>query len=96
MISGSIPRLDPDPIRQTHVESQTQRLGKLIQELHQQINTVEERLSSVTQPIPPSNQADGKPSEVLVPHAMKLLEIGDAIEVAITRLRSLENRLEIT
>ncbi len=85
-----------EPVRLTHVEGQKTRLANLSQDLHKEIEQLEQRLCSVLSPSEPSPEGPGKPSEVLVPHANELREIADRIQTAIAKVRFIYDRLEIT
>lgn len=82
--------------RETHVQNQMGRQGKLIEHLSKAVGALESRLSSVLRDVPPN--ATGAKAEIapmLVGHANAIRNQNDQLAQLVDTLESICDRLEL-
>jgi len=79
----------------SHLEGETDTLGKSVEELNAQVEQLHSRLSSVLRDQPEVAGNVGVPEESLVPAASKIRSIRYGVNGANQTLKSILSRLEI-
>lgn len=83
--------------RQSQVSEMALRQAQSAKQLHEVVDALEQRLSSILLPIGPSPSSDSTktPGRNLVQHAAHLSETAELIEAAAARLNDLIQRIEL-
>lgn len=93
---GAVQNQREQPSRESHVGSQMSRQGKIIQTLHEQFSTLEQRLQPVLRSTPPNTTGQsGQEKPSLVGHAMALSNQNDQLENLSIFMSDILERLEI-
>ena len=88
----------PEAVRQTQISVQAAELGEKTELLLKQLSELEERLSAVMRPLnaPPVEGNDLEPTPgALAPHADFLRSRNYLLEMAISRLKNILDRIEV-
>jgi len=81
--------------RECQVPEQFHRIGKGLEELHAQIDRLEQKISSSLSPGTPTGSDGNQARAILVPLADELNKCGERLEGAINRIGDLISRCEL-